>query len=130
MVLQPNEEKLYNITIGVTLENPELTIGSQFVRLRFLEAGESENAATELPNTFQHTRTVAANKWGAEYASLGMAYNQSQGMLVGSIGLKNTSSQAKTFYLYADTIDSTNKALFTKLNFSGKSSSIIVISKK
>ena len=51
-------------------------------------------------------------------------------MLVGSIGLKNTSSQAKTFYLYADTIDSTNKALFTKLNFSGKSSSIIVISKK
>ncbi len=49
---------------------------------------------------------------------------------VGSIGLKNTSSQVKTFYLYADTIDSTNKALFTKLNFSGKSSSIIVISKK
>lgn len=130
VVLQPNEEKLYNITIGVTLEKPELTIGSQFVRLRFLEAGESDNAATELPNTFQHTRTAAANKWGAEYASLGMAYNQSQGMLVGSIGLKNTSSQAKTFYLYADTIDSTNKALFTKLNFSGKSSSIIVISKK
>lgn len=67
---------------------------------------------------------------GGRICFLGMAYNQSQGMLVGSIGLKNTSSQAKTFYLYADTIDSTNKALFTKLNFSGKSSSIIVISKK
>lgn len=108
VTLQPEDRMLYNLNVGVT-QNTMGGSGSTFVRLRFLEASECNNGQQEYSTVGfggSGRITAAAYQLGPVFASLGMGFSEHMGVITGAIGLKNTYSSAKTFYLYADTIGS------------------------
>lgn len=89
------------ITINLGLEMDtlnEYTIGTNFVRLRLRDSS--------LP-TAGSTTNLSTDSIFPRFASAGSSLSQDKGMLMGSLGINNTSSGSKTYYLFVDNMSST-----------------------
>lgn len=103
LLVQPGKY-MFNISLGVQHDVARTyTQGGTFLRLRFLSEEQASRGVFINDTTIMHPMAFAS-----KYASLGIGFNESQGVLNGSLGINNTTNAPIIVHLYADVASSNN----------------------
>lgn len=114
VLVQPGKW-MFTINLGVAHDALDsYRKGGTFLRLRWLSQEQATSTTISSDTNFIHPKA-----YGSTFASLGIPFNLTQGVLTGTLGINNDTGAPIRVYLYADTF-ATNEGYETAATASGR----------